>query len=518
MSGEEVTYAYDTLNRLISAVTTGPEWGQSFSYDGFGNRTAASVTKGSAPASSFNIDAATNRIFGAGFSYDANGNMTVAPALTSITYSVANRVTSATGAGGLERYEYAPDGKRIWKRMPNGTEEFYFYGIAGRKLGTYRAATGPNGYGIFVLDTNLYFGSKLLRSKGATVVTDALGSVRASGATTYRYFPYGEEQQVTAQDKEKFATYYRDQTTGLDYAQNRYYANTIGRFTSPDPYMASAGLEDPGSWNRYTYVVGDPIRFNDPSGLFYCDMLKDPGQDIDCSPNGGGGGLFARPGDIFRSGDVLSQTQHDLRVAEAFWSLNPGNQTTGVGSTPAVQTSIYYATGDSEIGPLTPVASSPAKPSASSTAQSSPFSALADALTFLPQMFYSGFVDALLNDNVGKGASQVVGSLALAVGPQAIAQALAPSTLYHFTSLEAAAAITASGSLLPGPGFFGFGVYGSAFTSPVGATLMGAASTEAVIPFSSGLGTAASAFGPFVIPGAYRVITPLTLFGGVPIP
>jgi YD repeat-containing protein len=25
------------LNRLISAQTTGPEWGQSFGYDGFGN-------------------------------------------------------------------------------------------------------------------------------------------------------------------------------------------------------------------------------------------------------------------------------------------------------------------------------------------------------------------------------------------------------------------------------------------------------------------------------------------------
>jgi RHS repeat-associated protein len=44
---------------------------------------------------------------------------------------------------------------------------------------------------------------------------------------------------MTTQDRDKFATYYRDSTTGLDYAQNRYYANTLGRFTSPDPYVAS---------------------------------------------------------------------------------------------------------------------------------------------------------------------------------------------------------------------------------------------------------------------------------------
>jgi len=86
-----------------------------------------------------------------------------------------------------------------------------------------------------------------------------------------KYYPYGEEQQVTAQDKDKFATYYRDGTTGLDYAQNRYYANTLGRFTSPDPYVATDGSvddpSDPQSWNRYAYVEGDPVNYYDPDGL-----------------------------------------------------------------------------------------------------------------------------------------------------------------------------------------------------------------------------------------------------------
>ena len=47
-TGEEVTYTYDSLQRLIGAVTTDSSWGQSFTYDGFGNQTSASVTKGSA--------------------------------------------------------------------------------------------------------------------------------------------------------------------------------------------------------------------------------------------------------------------------------------------------------------------------------------------------------------------------------------------------------------------------------------------------------------------------------------
>ena len=37
---------------------------------------------------------------------------------------------------------------------------------------------------------------------------------------------------------------------------------------SADPYRASAGAEDPGSWNQYAYTSGDPINRYDPRGLF----------------------------------------------------------------------------------------------------------------------------------------------------------------------------------------------------------------------------------------------------------
>jgi hypothetical protein len=36
---------------------------------------------------------------------------------------------------------------------------------------------------------------------------------------------------------------------------------------TPDPYMASGGPKDPGSWNRYAYGSADPVNNNDPSGL-----------------------------------------------------------------------------------------------------------------------------------------------------------------------------------------------------------------------------------------------------------
>lgn len=111
--------------------------------------------------------------------------------------------------------------------------------------------------------------------------TDRLGSVvneaPASGnETRLRYLPYGTERArvpgspVVGNDRDKFGTYYRDGETGLDYADQRFYASGSGRFLTSDPYQASGGAGDPGSWNRYGYVGGDPVNFNDPTGEYSC--------------------------------------------------------------------------------------------------------------------------------------------------------------------------------------------------------------------------------------------------------
>ena len=79
-----------------------------------------------------------------------------------------------------------------------------------------------------------------------------------------KYFPYGQERpSATTDGKEKFATYFRDSETGLDYADQRYHQVGMGRFMTPDPYMASGGPNDPGSWNRYAYAEGDPAALGE---------------------------------------------------------------------------------------------------------------------------------------------------------------------------------------------------------------------------------------------------------------
>jgi RHS repeat-associated protein len=77
--------------------------------------------------------------------------------------------------------------------------------------------------------------------------------------------------------------YFRDSETQLDYAKNRYHQPGMGRFLTPDPYMAQAGgmqdPSDPGSWNQYAYVLGDPINLNDSEGLYACCQRGPGGGD-----------------------------------------------------------------------------------------------------------------------------------------------------------------------------------------------------------------------------------------------
>ena len=79
----------------------------------------------------------------------------------------------------------------------------------------------------------------------------------------------------------------------------RYYASSYGRFTSPDRYQGSAGPMVPLSWNRYAYVLGDPVNATDRTGTHLdcdddsCDESDCDGDPISCmmaGQNGGGGG------------------------------------------------------------------------------------------------------------------------------------------------------------------------------------------------------------------------------------
>lgn len=127
--------------------------------------------------------------------------------------------------------------------------------------------------------------------------------------------PFGEEINAgtggrTAQQgyvvdnvTQKFTQKERDVETGLDYFGARYYSSAQGRFTSVDPLLASGRVAMPQSWNRYSYVLNNPLRLVDPTGMGDDDP---PDQKID-------------PADVVRIQANLSQVgvYHDPSISVA---------------------------------------------------------------------------------------------------------------------------------------------------------------------------------------------------------
>jgi hypothetical protein len=58
----------------------------------------------------------------------------------------------------------------------------------------------------------------------------------------------------------------------LDYFGARYYAGTLGRFTTVDPLDASAHAGSPQTLNRYTYALNNPLRYTDANGEYPQDQ------------------------------------------------------------------------------------------------------------------------------------------------------------------------------------------------------------------------------------------------------
>ncbi len=64
VTGEQVSYTYDALNRLAGAQTADSLWGEQYRYDGWGNLVVKAVTKGTAPVYSQMFDPSLNRPVG----------------------------------------------------------------------------------------------------------------------------------------------------------------------------------------------------------------------------------------------------------------------------------------------------------------------------------------------------------------------------------------------------------------------------------------------------------------------
>ena len=106
---------------------------------------------------------------------------------------------------------------------------------------------------------------------------DWLGSSRfaswLSSRTMYydgAYGPFGEPYAQTGTADVNFTGMNQDTVANLyDFPAREY--GTQGRWPSPDPAgLAAVDPTNPQSWNRYAYVLNNPLAFIDPLGLFKC--------------------------------------------------------------------------------------------------------------------------------------------------------------------------------------------------------------------------------------------------------
>ena len=60
------------------------------------------------------------------------------------------------------------------------------------------------------------------------------------------------------------------QQFGLINMNARLYDPALGRFLSPDPYVQSPDFTQ--NFNRYSYVLNNPMSYTDPSGYFFSGL------------------------------------------------------------------------------------------------------------------------------------------------------------------------------------------------------------------------------------------------------
>ena len=183
------------------------------------------------------------------FLYDANGirTITIEADGTAIHYPNPDYTVENPGDGASEI-------KRVT----------YFFG--GQAVATRVVTNSSNTLSMLHTD---HLGST------SVATTNAGGLVTGSRAS---YYPFGEERQTSTADLNGrgFTGHIENREIGLTYMNARFYDPYIYRWLSADTIIPNP--HDSQSYNRYAYVLNNPVRFVDPTG-----------HAPDCIPDGNGG-------------------------------------------------------------------------------------------------------------------------------------------------------------------------------------------------------------------------------------
>ena len=109
----------------------------------------------------------------------------------------------------------------------------------------------------------LLFGSTAYTINGTTEVAEV------------RHRPWGQNRFVfgTTPTTYRFTGQREESSIGLYYYGARWYDPALGRFIQPDTIVPNPG--DAQAFDRYAYVLNNPLRYSDPTGHYSNDEIMD---------------------------------------------------------------------------------------------------------------------------------------------------------------------------------------------------------------------------------------------------
>lgn len=217
--------------------------------------------------------------------YDNNGNVSNDGKHT-FTYTAFDKPSRISKGSNYTDFAYGPD-RQLYRRTDvrnsQTTDSFYIDGL-------YERVTLPSG----VIEHKFYVGNAVITKRsnnahdelylhkdnqGSTIsISNSAGTVLQQ----FIYDPWGRQYSVSTNSL--FSTYSNPGTskgyTGHNMVNDfevihmggRTYNPHLGRFMQADPFVqAPANLQN---YNRYSYVLNNPMSYTDPSGYFFKKLGK----------------------------------------------------------------------------------------------------------------------------------------------------------------------------------------------------------------------------------------------------
>ncbi|MGX9773205.1 RHS repeat domain-containing protein [Janthinobacterium aestuarii] len=263
-------YIYDTAPRIlphaVGTIELSSGGSRRFEYDMNGNL----IKDFKMDASGKNIPAAERTIFYN--SFDMPARIVSAGGVVDFLYDANHMRIKETSSSATTIYVHPGNGGDLYYekeiKKDGSVEHRQFISVAGVVIAVVKKNSGIQSTNYFHRD---YLGSVVAISDGAGTVIERLA-----------YEPFGKRRYVSGlQDANGqirgvnsvrgFTNHQHLDDLELIHMNGRVYDPIIARFISADPTITNP--TDLQSFNRYSYAIGNPLAFVDPSGFTEINML-----------------------------------------------------------------------------------------------------------------------------------------------------------------------------------------------------------------------------------------------------